>query len=292
MNLTRTSLSVLALFATLTPAIGQINPASATTNWTAILYGAGNLPDPGTDQQTGSSEGDIVGNLANPSFFVSFYDGGTPSIFTDGELAFRLRLGADKNPAGYKGAAFVGMDLNADGTLDLFAGVDNSGSSSYIGLWWAGSGANVSPKTTTLASSPTFSYTETAANYSWVAVSPANSPTGTTTDVDGGGDVDYFLTFVVPFGDFVAMGTNIIPNFSESSVVTYVAATATQPNSLNQDLNGVTGNVNSADTWASLGGFSQPYSLNGTLITAVPEPSAATLLGLGLATLWIFRRRR
>ena len=236
-------------------ALAQINTTSATTAWTVIQYAPGNTPDPAADQQTGSSEGDIVGNLANPSLFTAFDNNGTATVLTDGQIAFRFRVAADKNPPGFSGCAFVGFDLDHNGTLDVFAGVNNSGSSSMCGYWWAGTGANISPNTTTIANTPTFSYTETAANYSWMAVTPANSPTGTTTDVDGGGSTDYYLSFVLPFADLVTMvGTNGFPNFNETSVISYVAATATQANSLNQDLNGVNGNVNSSSTWSSLGG--------------------------------------
>jgi hypothetical protein len=268
----------------------QINPASSTTSWTPIQYGPGNIPDPTADQQTGSSEGDIVGNLLNPSLYTAFYDGGTPANLTDGQLAFRFRVGMDKNPAGYTGCAFVGLDLDGNGVLDVFAGVNNSGSTAQVGLWWAGSGANVSPSTTSIASSPTFVYAQTGANYSWLAVSAVNNPSGTTLDVDGGGKTDYYLSFAVPFADLVSMvSTNGFATFNEQSFIRYVAATATQANSLNQDLNGVNGGVNSSATWSSLGAMSSPVTSSG--FVPVPEPATHALFGLGLASVIIFGRR-
>lgn len=263
------------------PAHAQANPASATSAWAAIAYGPAGSPDPAGDQQTGSSEGDIVGNAANPSFYAAFDNGGTPALFTDGQLAFRLRVGADKNPPGYTGCAFVGMDLDDNGSPDLFAGVNNSGSAAVIGLWWAGSGSNLSPSTTTIAGTPAFSYAETAANYSWMAVTPANDPGGTSTDLDGAGQTDYFLSFVVPFADVVAMAhTWGLAGFDEHSPVSCVAATATQANSLNQDVNGVTGGVKSSDSWTALGGLSEPITAGG--LVPVPEPSTLALVVLSL----------
>jgi len=267
-------------------ASAQISPDSSTVFWTPIQYQLGSAPDSFADQQTGSVEGDIIGNSSNPSLYTAFDQGGTPGVLTDGELGFRFRVGGDKNPSGFKGAAFVGMDIDAD----LFAGVNNSGSSAVIGLWWAGASANTSPNTTTLANAPTYVYTESAANYSWAAVTLAIDPSATSTDLDGGGDTDYFLTFTLPFADLVTMAETLVPGFNENSVVSYVAATANQANNLNQDINGLTGGLNSGSTWEALGALSSTYTASG--IPAMPEPSTATLLFLGLAGLLVIQRSR
>lgn len=270
----------------------QISPSSPTTIWTAIMYGPSAIPDAYADQQTGSSEGDIVGNLLNPSLYVSYYNGGTTNLFTDGDLAFRFRVGADKSPAGYKGVAMIGMDFDLNGSLDAFVGVNNSGSTAIVGLWAAGAGANNSPGTTTMANSPTFSYTQTAANYSWMAVTLGNDPTATSTDLDGGGSTDYFLSFSIPFSALVSMATNLVAGFDESSFVNYVALTGTQINNFNQDINGITGGINSGTLWGDLGAFSETYTGGGIPASAVPEPSTAALGGILLAALLIFRRNQ
>lgn len=269
-------------------ALPQIIPSSSTLSWTQIQYGPGSIPDPWGDQQTGSFEGDIVGNADNPSFYAAFYDGGTPSLFTDGELGFRFRLSDDKSPPGYTCVALVGMDLDANGSIDLFTGVDNSGSSAVIGLWWAGAGANTSPSTTSIANVPTYSYAQSDANYSWAAVTLDIDPSATSTDLDGGGDTDYFLSFTLPFADLVAMADDVVHGFDQNSVLQYVAITATQANSLNQDVNGVDGNVNSSETWTTLGALSSAYTAG--CVPHLPEPTTSSLTCLAFMSLLLRKR--
>ncbi|HEV2804972.1 MAG TPA: hypothetical protein VGW57_08595 [Chthoniobacterales bacterium] len=258
-----------------------------TTAWTPIQY-SNNNPDPSNDQQTGSPEGDIVGNAAHPSVYTMFGDGGTPSL-TDGTLGFRIRLGADTNPSGFKTALFVGIDANSDGKLDLFLGVNNSGSADTVGIWNPGTGANVSPSTTSMVANPLSSYAPTASNYSWSLVTTTIDPSvGTATDLDGGGQTDYFLGFAIPFTDVVAQLAAAGITFDQNSTLTYVIATATQANSLNQDLNGVAGSVNSSLTWSQLGVLSNPMTAGG--LAAVPEINPALCVGLFLVAVGLQRR--
>ena len=262
-----------------------------TTDWTVIRYGNNN-PDPSNDQQTGSSEGDIVGNLLHASAYMAFGDAGTPSL-VDGTMAFRMRLGADVSPAGFKTALFVGIDANADGALDLFLGVNNSGSHDTIGIWSPGSGLNVSPSTTTIGNTPLVTYTQTSANYSWMPVTTINDPSvGTATDLDGGGQNDYFLSFSIAFSDVVAQLSAIgINSFNQNSPLTFVIATSTQGNSLNQDLNGVGASYSGSATWASLGVLTDTVSPTGVFI-AVPEPRTSTFTTFGICGLIAYRARR
>jgi hypothetical protein len=264
-----------------------VDLTAPTTSWTPILYSSNN-PDPSNDQQTGASEGDIVGNAAHPSAYTMFGDAGTPSL-SDGTLGFRVRLGADTNPVGFKTALFVGIDANNDGKLDLFLGVNNSGSADTVGIWNPGTGANVSPSTTSMVATPLVSYTPTASNYYWSAVTTTNDPSvGTATDLDGGGQNDYFLGFAVPFSDVVAQLAAAGITFDQNSTLTYVIATATQANSLNQDLNGVAGSVNSSLTWSQLGVLSNPMTAGG--LAAVPEISPGLWVGLLLVAVGFQRR--
>jgi hypothetical protein len=271
------------------PVTAQINTLGPITNWVPILWGD---PDPSADQQTGSSEADIVGTTTQASFYSLFYDGGTPSL-SDDLWGFRLRLAAEKNPPGYSHVAFVGLDADLDGRLDLFLGVNNQGSSSHLGIWLPtpGTNLNVSPNTLSINSTPLFSYTQSVSNYSWLVVDANLDPVGPNYNIDGAsgsGEQDRMLTFVLPFNDVVtAMATAGITNFSANTAIHYVVGTSTQINSINQDLNGVDGGINSSATWDALNAFSQLYTVNGI---AVPEPQLPGLIGLAAAA-WLLRHR-
>ncbi|MEO7676790.1 MAG: PEP-CTERM sorting domain-containing protein, partial [Verrucomicrobiota bacterium] len=199
-----------------------------------------------------------------------------------------LRLAEDKNPPGFSGFAFIGIDGNSDGKLDLFVGVNNAGSTAQVGIWRAGSGANTSPFTTSLQNPASVSYAETSLNYGWTPINATIDPTSMSYDVDNGGNTDQFLSFVIPFADLVSMfSSNGIAGVNENSIFSYVAATATQENSLNQDINGVNGGVNSTMTWQQLGALTQPTTATGL---TVPEPSTVALAILGAATSCFLRR--
>jgi len=285
-------LAVGILASALPAATSVVDLTAPTTDWTPIQY-SNNNPDPSNDQQTGSSEGDIVGNALHPSAYTMFGNAGTPSL-TDGTLGFRIRIGADVNPGGFKTALFVGIDANSDGAIDLFLGINNSGAADAVGIWNPGTGLNVSPSTTSIVSTPLVSYTEGASNYYWSQVTSVNDPSvGTATDIDGGGQVDYFLGFSVPFTDVVSQLALLGIAFDENSVLTYVIATATQANSLNQDLNGVDKNYDGALTWSLLGVLSNPMTASG--ISMVPEVNPALWIVLLLAAVagqrWFSNRR-
>lgn len=258
-----------------------VDLSSPTDGWTPIRY-SNNNPDPSNDQQTGSSEGDIVGNALHPSAYTIFGDAGTPST-TDGTLGFRVRLGADVNPSGFKTALFVGIDANNDGKLDLFLGVNNSGAANTVGIWNPGAGLNVSPNTTSIVATPLVSYVPTAGNYNWSQVNTTIDPSvGTATDIDGGGQTDYFLSFSVPLSDIIAQLAAVgITGFDENSTLSYVIATATQANSLNQDLNGVDKNYDGAMTWSLLGVLSDPMTVSGLAVVPEVNPALWIVLLLG-----------
>jgi hypothetical protein len=255
--------------------LGQILPNSPAPQWVTVLFGNNNFPDPSSDQQTGSAEADIVGNRGHPSLYMRYHDGGVGSP-TNGYLGFRLRVGADLTPPGFLGAALVGMDANLDGRLDLFIGVNNQGSGNHVGLWNPGNGLNISPSTTSIVSPATVSYAETGSTYGFADVDSTIDPPALSFDLNGDSRTDQFLSFVVPFADVVAaLAARGIAGFTKDTPMRLVAATATQDNSLNQDLIGVAGGVNSTTPWEQLGALTEPYSASSQ--GPVPEPSIMAL---------------
>lgn len=287
---------LLSLAACASTASAAISVSSPTTSWVVVPYANPALADPSGDQQTGSPEGDIVGNAENPSFYVKFDGGGTPSL-TDGEIAFRLRLGADSNPAGLKTVVWFGIDANLDGKIDLFAGALEA---SKIGFYPAGTGANISPSTTSIQSSnPYYETATTASNFSFTAVNATINPGVTNTNLDGGtggaNPTDHFVSIVLPFANLVTAVNSLNlagvgTNFNENTPLRYIAATSQQANSLNQDLNGIGANYNASSTWTDLGGFANTISAGG-VAASVPEPSMALLGCLGALGIVIRRRR-
>jgi hypothetical protein len=107
---------------------------------------------------------------------------------------------------------------------------------------------------------------------------------GSATDLDGGGQNDYFLSLSVSFNDLVTqLGARGIIGFDQNSTLSYVIATATQANSLNQDLNGVGKNYDGTATWSSLGTVTYPMNSSGVIF--VPETNSTGLFILGISFL-------
>lgn len=280
---------------------GAIVLSGPSSDWISM---GGNY-DAVNDLQTGQPSSDIVGNSANPGF-MTLFDQGDHRSLTDGTLAFRVRLDAAGSKGVFGNNLWVGLDADLNGSVDVFLGVITQGSQSILGIFAPGSGANISPSTTTILSAPYRSYTIGPENYNYRAVNYLTDG-GTTNDLSPGtaGDTDYYLSFMIPFQDvvdFLSMNawqgqskSQIIIN--ENTPIQYVLATSTNTNSLNQDLGGVVGGVGSKTTWTGLGGFSPVSTIAGPLEPhksglVVPEISTSLLGSLGALVLLGRRRRR
>ncbi len=264
-------------------AFAQFNISSPTTDWVAVPYGPTLLGDPQGDHQTGQGEADIVGSTGNvatslSSFYFKYVSGGTP---TTGTIYYRVRVGGDQSPVGFKSVLLIGLDANKDGKLDLFMGIDNSGQNNGIYMWRPGTGLNISPSTTTVQTkTPIKKYTETAANYYFNSVTSTSStagvaldPTADTAarqDFNSATGTDYLISFSVPFADLVAALSAQGIAFNSNSPITYVMGTSTQANAFNQDLNGVSGGTSSTLTWGALGVLTQPINSSGTVVNSAP----------------------
>lgn len=237
--------------------------------WISQTYRFSSTLDSIDDQQTGDREGDIVGapnasfpGQTLPAFYSKFAAGATN---TSGDLAFRARLSLDKGSnLSYSGSVYVGIDVNGDGALDIFAGYTHQGSAQEVGLYRPGTGANISPSTTTIDNShPVWSVTTGFASYfsyaNVVIGAGGNDPNGFSNDLDGNGN-DMFLSFQVPFQEIVnALGNGL----TSASSLGLTLATSQQANSINQDINGIAGSVNSTSTYQTLGVISTPRSASG-----------------------------
>lgn len=258
---------------------------SPSSEWVPILYVGDS--DPADDQQTstGGGEADIVGNATTAALFKR-YDP------VDDQIAFRLRLGGDDNPAGYTSATLIAFDIGGDGILDGYLGVEENaigpGNTKHdIGIFLFSGTADTPNNTQSVLASPSapeYSYEQSGSNYNWSSVESIDGDDdanpSSPVDVDGFGSDDYFLTFSVPFSD-LADALNI----DSGTVLGFVAITSQNLQQINNDFNGIDNNdpnFNPDAPWNDPDQpiVSQPYTPESE--SPIPEPAAFALL-LGLA---------
>ena len=257
---------------------------SGATGWTAIMFGT--MRDPDADSQAGAADTDIIGDTTHGSLYTAYSDSGTASS-ADDYLYFRMRIDNPTSDTDFSGVAIVGMDANGDGRVDLFMSVDGRNNTRAVRLLDPGTGANLSPNTTSTSPLPTGwlpnngVYAFSPSNYSVDAVSALNDPhyglsavnpaTGTATDLTGDGKRDVFISWRVPLADIAAVlakaspmdrsgvygprGAEGLAGFNKDTPVRYVSFTQTQPGPINGDLNGVGSSYDKNATFAALGAF-------------------------------------
>lgn len=234
------------------------------------------------DHQTGQAAGDIVGSTTDPGFFTTYIAG------ENSHLGFRIRLdapGGNRNNPVFDRFLWLGIDANLDGGVDAFLGVNRQGSNNLLQIYDSGGGLNNSPSTTSIVNTPFFSTSLVSTNYNFRAVD-FSLDGGTTNDL-GLNVNDYYVSFAMPIQQITAFFATQGITYNDSTPVRYVLATSTQANSLNQDLGGVAGGVNSPSTWEQLGGFTPLATASGGVI---PEPTTTFLVALGMVGL--LRRKR
>lgn len=312
------------LLATLLPHLGfAVISLDGSAGWNPITYdgttplGSPIQSDYIGDQGTGQGSSDIVGsaNGADPFYagFSKAYDSmGTSSILDD-QIAFRYRLAEQGTTTfggqpGYAKWAILGIDVGGDGALDLFVAAN----SQNIRYYTTGDDLNISPNTTSVDELAAFRQsvggqdTLGSSIFTYLAVDgTTDSASPLDDDLDNGGDTDFFLSFKLDMSIVIAAyeasyaisnpDAGPAPTLDLTTSLSFLAATSTQPNAYNQDLNGydnqggaVSGN--DTTTWVELGASSQPFTVDGE--TAIPEPAKFAMLSGLLALFSVAGRRR
>lgn len=288
---------------------GVVN--SAGTGYIIDTGGPSTGPDtnnPGLlDNQTGQKVADIVGTASQPTLYIGY-----GNINSVPHIGFRMRLNVLSTLDNLKQSNYFGFDFGTTatnstvGVVDMFVGLDvvsqqpSNWRVQIMDTTGTTATANTSPSTTAIDGTPLFSTlavtTGANANADYQQVTAANSIVGGATNFADAsnsyptGAPDAYITFAVPFADFVAaakhanvMGPSF--NFDVNTAYRVTAATGNQSNNINQDAMG--------DPSVAFN-FSTPTNSSGTIgstINPIPEPSTFVLSGALLAP-WLLRRRR
>ena len=257
---------------------------SATTDlvgsasWTSLMVGA--KFDPYSDTQAQKAGTEIVGDITHPTSYINYDNKGTTTGTTpesDDILSFRLRIG-DETKSTHSAYAFFGIDANNDGVLDAFV----SSGAGETSIWAADpSTANTSPATTSVASPASYIYDQTVDNYNFAFVSDANDSDWTIDDLDGDGNTDVFISFSIPIADLDSFLATQGITYTQDTKLRFISLTATQPNSLNSDINGV--DKSSVDDWfktfEELEIIKDPFTETPPVITLVGTTPLSILQG-------------
>jgi hypothetical protein len=286
------SVVLLALAATKAHALSVTDPLSSFSRVVAYNpgdpgYTAGTnyLTDPTADQSTGQGADDFVGG---------FY------MQSDGtNMVFRMYFNQYRSN-GFGGNVRLGVDANGDGAVDVFFGVKDSGGGGSQVVFQiptvVSATANTTPNNSALGNIITSgagaAVATSASNYQYIA-SAVQYGDATYPDSE--------MTFSIPFqtlADTLATVTNPTTgtafSITTSTALRYVAFTATNTNTVTQDVLGMGAIKTNGNTTFASGSFSDYYSADGAR-QPVPEATTVvqTMVLMGLpGYLWARRRRR
>lgn len=255
--------------------------------WTPLTIansGGAYLTDPTADQQTGQYQDDLLGTTTTPGFFMKYGQiNGVDSV------AFRMVENKvyydNKGVPTFGGQASIGMDSNGDGSIDIVFTVIGKNQANGINYQAPGTGANVSPNTTTLGG-PVLISPFTSTNFDYRIADASIYPGWTQVTADS----DAVLTFAISFASLnAALNAVGKDSITPSTLVRFIAFTSTQTNAINQDVYGSTGISSAVRFDAAGGGFTEWTDSTGR---PVPEPPTIFAVGALLAVGCIIKFRR
>lgn len=243
----------------------------------------GYLYDPVSDSQTGLLHADFVSSAGSPGFFIKTF-----AVAGVDYLAFRIVL--DALPTNSNFYIRMGLDADLNGSVDLFFGPTFSGSTLQdISFVAPGSGLNISPNTTTVDPTPVL--TITPANAYFASATLASNGALYPGWTQQNSTVDGVMSFAVPVSSInQALGlVGSSATIAADSLLRWVAFTANQQNSVNQDAYGLGNTKDKTTAGITYASFSQIMDSAGN---PIPEPSAYGLFfGAGLVGFLSLRRR-
>jgi hypothetical protein len=224
------------------------------------------------------------------------------------------------NAAGqFQTSLFIGIDANGDSAIDIFVAADDRGTSTQNGVkifypsCAGGTGCFTGPSSTNLGiqagSTTLFSTTGLSANFDWRQVNSTSDPrtspgekslnqnvnttTATLNANSNYNNIDGFFSFAVSLADIRAAlaspnnpnVSSTIADFNSMTQMRFIAVTAQQENSFNQDTGGCNNN-NPVTSWAcALSDPVRPGAL-------APEPGTSDLVIISTVGAFAFSRRR
>ncbi|MDX1804054.1 MAG: Ig-like domain-containing protein [Alcanivorax sp.] len=264
-------------------AVTPITLAGPVSDWDVIMQGA--AFDPGNDQQASSNPGvDLVGTDQDATLFTIYDDKGTTADIGDDELAFRVRVGGANSQGAFGGYIWIGIDVDLDGDLDAFIGVNGNGKtgtqfSGNVNVYDAGTDLNTSPSTSSATNPVTVAtLQDNGTNFSFDTVDSVTDPSASNTDINLDTKTDRFISFKVswsaiktalnakpltdPSGDLIG-SLNGGAGITHDTAIAYTLSTSTNSNNVNADVGGYDNkNDDLSVSYVDQGAMSPPLSFS------------------------------